>query len=267
MAVEDGPVLVTGGTGTLGRHVVRRLLAGGRRVRVMSRRPRAADDHEPYLWATADLVTGAGVATAVADVPVIVHCATRNGGKDVTATQQLVEAARRTGRSPHLVFVSIVGIEHVPLPYYRAKLAAERLVTGAELPWTILRATQFHSLVARLTTVQRRLPVTLRPSGVKFQPVDEGEVAARLAELAVSAPTAKAEEMGGPEIRSAQDLARATARALGRSRPSVPVRVPGALGRALRAGGNLTPERAVGRITFDTYLAEHVAPSGADRKH
>jgi uncharacterized protein YbjT (DUF2867 family) len=262
MAVEDGPVLVTGGTGTLGRHVVRRLLAAGTPVRVMSRRPRPADDHEPYLWATADLVTGAGVAAAVADASVVVHCATRNGGKDVTATQCLVDAARRTGRRPHLLYVSIVGIERVPLPYYRAKLAAERLVTGSELPWTILRATQFHALVTRLTTVQRRLPVTLEFSGVKFQPVDEDEVAARLAELAVSAPTEKVEEMGGPEVRDARDLARATSRALGWRRPSVPLRVPGALGRALRAGGNLTPGRAVGRVTFDSYLAEHVAPSG-----
>jgi uncharacterized protein YbjT (DUF2867 family) len=64
---------VTGGTGTLGRRVVRRLLERGRAVRVLSRRPRPADDREPYEWATGDLVKGTGIGEAVAGAAVIVH--------------------------------------------------------------------------------------------------------------------------------------------------------------------------------------------------
>jgi len=54
----------------------------------------------------------------------------------------------RARASAHLVFVSIIGIDEIPLPYYRAKLAAERLITAGPVPWTVFRTTQFHQLVA-----------------------------------------------------------------------------------------------------------------------
>src|SRR5687767_14879301 len=108
-----GTVLVTGGTGTLGRALVARLHAGGEQPRVLSRRV------GPGL-VTGDLDTGAGLEEALRDVSVVVHAASRHG-RDVAGTQRLVAAARRVGADPHLVFVSIVGVDRVPLPYYREK--------------------------------------------------------------------------------------------------------------------------------------------------
>ncbi|MDQ3990030.1 MAG: NAD(P)H-binding protein, partial [Actinomycetota bacterium] len=140
-----GAVLVTGGTGTLGRAVVARLRDGGHQVRVASRRPGAAR-------VVVDLCSGAGVDGAVAGVDAIVHCATTDGAADVPLTRTLVDGARRAG-TPHLVFVSIVGVDRIPLGYYRAKLAAERVVEESELGWTVLRATQFHDLIAWLWRV------------------------------------------------------------------------------------------------------------------
>ena len=125
------PVLVTGGTGTLGRVVVARLLDAGRDARVASRRPGAAT-------AVADLRSGAGVDEAVAGADAMVHCATTSGAADVAVTRTLVDAARRAD-TPHLVFISIVGVDGIPLGYYRAKLAAERVIEDAGLGWTILR--------------------------------------------------------------------------------------------------------------------------------
>src|SRR2546429_5743133 len=120
-------ILVTGGTGALGRVLVALLREGGHEVRVLSRRTGA------------DLLTGAGLAEALDGTDVIVHCAT-DGRHDVDATRNLIAAAS----GQHLVYVSIVGIDRIPFPYYRLKLACERLVEECGLPWTTLRATQFH---------------------------------------------------------------------------------------------------------------------------
>lgn len=254
-----GPILVTGGTGTLGRPLVDRLLAEGAAVRVMSRRQRRHGDERPYAWAVADLATGEGLEAAVEGAGAIVHCAT-GPRHDVAGTRRLIESAERAGDragadGPHLVYISIVGIDEIPFFYYRAKLAAERLIESGGLPWTILRATQFHDLVAGLTSAQRRLPAVLEPSGFRVQPVEVTEVAARLAELARGAPAGRVPDMGGPEIRPFRELARATMRAGGWRRPIVPLRLPGESFRAFRRGANLCPERAVGTVTFDEYLA------------
>ncbi|MCQ8772952.1 SDR family oxidoreductase [Streptomyces telluris] len=249
------PILVTGGTGTLGRAVVARLLADGLPVRVMSRRPRPTGDDRPYEWAVCDLAKGTGLDAALADVRAVVHCAT-NARNDVATTRRLAEAARRSGsQGPHLVYISIVGIDDVPLPYYRSKRAAERIVRESGLPWTILRTTQFHDLVATMTAVQRRLPVVLTLSGVRVQPVEVTEVADRLAELVQGAPTGRVPDMAGPEVRDARDLAAATLRAMGLHRRVVPLRLPGKIARTLRAGGLLAPDRAIGKVTFEQYLA------------
>jgi len=244
-------ILVTGGTGVLGREVARRLLEQGREVRVLSRGP--APEGTPYAWRTGDLKTGDGIDVAVEGVDVIVHCATTLGSKDVAATRTLVDVARRAG-TPHLVYVSIVGCDRIPFPYYKAKLATEEVVTASGLPWTILRATQFHDLIRMIVDVQRRLPVVFAPSRFRFQPVDAGEVAQRLVELALGEPAGRAPDMGGPEVREFADLARTRLRAAGRRRPLVPLPIPGGVGRGYRAGHHLTPN-ATGTRTFEQYLS------------
>lgn len=253
----DGPILVTGATGTLGRPLVARLLAAGAPVRVMSRGPRPDGDDRPYEWVVCDLTTGVGLDAAVAGAGTIAHCAT-NARNDVAATRRLLDAARAAGR-PHVVYVSIAGIEKIPYSYYKSKLEAEAMVEESGLPWTIQRATQFHDLVAAMTTAQRRLPAVLVPSGFRFQPVEAAEVAGRLAELARGAAAGRVPDFGGPEVRDARDLAGAVLRAAGRRRRLVPLPVPGRVGRGFRAGGNLVPERSEGTVTFEEYLAARAA--------
>jgi uncharacterized protein YbjT (DUF2867 family) len=246
------PILVTGGTGTLGRSVVRELTRAGRDVRVLSRRP--GDGH-----VVGDLVTGAGIDEAVRGAGAIIHCATdtRAPRNDVTGTGNLIAAAHRHG-APHLVYVSIVGVDRVPLGYYRVKREVEQLVTASGLPWTILRATQFHDLVLTLSRLLARPPVLVVPAGTSMQPVDSGEVAARLVQLAQGDPAGWAPELGGPEVVPFADLARAYLRATGRRRPVLPVRLPGRVARGYREGGHLAPAHADGRRTFEDFLAERV---------
>ncbi|MFE2430098.1 SDR family oxidoreductase [Streptomyces sp. NPDC059373] len=259
MTMANETILVTGGSGVLGAAVVRRLLDTGRPVRVLSRRPqRAANTPDKAGWAVGDLATGAGLAEALDGVGVVVNCAsdTKGAGKtDESATRHLVEAARAAG-SPHVVHVSIVGIDLVPVGYYRAKLAAERLLETSGLPYTVLRATQFHDLVLAGAQQLARLPVVPVPSGVLVQPVEVGEVADRLAELALGEPAGRAPDFGGPKVWSGADLVRAVLRASGRRRPVLPLPLPGKAMRALRAGGLLVRGGgSVGRRGFDDFLA------------
>ncbi|GAA2760759.1 SDR family oxidoreductase [Actinopolymorpha rutila] len=247
-------ILVTGGTGLLGRLVVRRLLDAGTEVRVTSRRARPADDRSPYAWATADLRSGTGVAEAVAGVDAIVHCATAFGRQqEVQLVRTLVEAAGRGG-SPHLLYTSIVGVDRVPLPYYKGKLAAEQMVQASGLPHTVLRATQFHDLLRAVFASAARVPVMPVPD-FRFQPVDAGEVADRLATLAIGEPVGRAPDVAGPEVRHASEFAGAYLRASGRRRRILPMRLPGKTFGAYRAGAHLAPDHAVGKVTFEDYLA------------
>ncbi|MBP0451879.1 NAD(P)H-binding protein [Kitasatospora sp. RG8] len=245
-------ILVTGGTGTLGRLVTERLRADGHEVRVLSRHS------QPYA---VDLREGTGLAEAVAGVETIVHCATSPRGGDEQAARHLIGAARRAGVR-HLVYISIVGVDRVPLAYYRAKLAVEKLVEESGLGWTLLRTTQFHELILELLQASAKLPVMLLPSGVADQPIEVAEVAARLAGLAAGEPAGRVPDMGGPAVRPFPELARAYLRATGRRRPLLNVRLAGRSYRALRAGGHLTPERAVGEGTFEQFLSGRFPAEG-----
>ncbi|AEW96947.1 MULTISPECIES: SDR family oxidoreductase [Streptomycetaceae] len=251
--------LVTGGTGVLGTALVARLRAAGRPVRVLSRRPPAPDavPLEGTEWAVGDLTSGAGLAAALEGVGTVVHCATdsRRWKNDPVAAERLVEAARAAG-SPHLVYISIVGIDRVPFPYYRAKLAVERIVAGSGLPWTVLRTTQFHDLLLAVARQLTRLPVALVPSGVRMQPVDVADVAARLADLAAGAPAGCVPDMGGPEVMTLADAVRAVLRATGGRRPVLEVPLPGGLVRATRHGGLLAPDNPADGHRFTDFLAE-----------
>ncbi|MFF3493967.1 SDR family oxidoreductase [Streptomyces sp. NPDC002795] len=239
-------ILVTGGTGTLGRRVTEQLREAGHEVRGLSRHS------EPYA---VDLREGGpALDRAVTGVDAIVHCATTQTGGDEKAASNLIAAARRA-EVPHLVYISIVGVDVVPFPYYKAKLAVERLVEESGLGWTVLRATQFHDLVATILRGAAKLPVVLLPSGVSDQPIEVAEVADRLAELAVSPPAGRVADMGGPEVLAFADLARTYLGAVGKRRPVVSVPLAGKAYRAFRAGGHLTPERRTGKVTFAEYLA------------
>ncbi|MET0624801.1 MAG: NAD(P)H-binding protein, partial [Pyrinomonadaceae bacterium] len=156
-------VLVTGGGGALGRKLVRALTRAGHSARVMSRREPAGDATDGVEWARADLSTGEGLGAAVEGVEAVVHAASdprRAEAVDVEGTRRLCEAARAAGVS-HLVYISIVGVDEIPFGYYRRKLAAEAVIESAGVPHSILRATQFHTLVDFLLSQAARVPLLM----------------------------------------------------------------------------------------------------------
>ena len=258
-------ILVTGSTGTLGQALIPRLAGAGHTVRALSRRPRPPSAG-PGAWATGDLRRDVGLAAALDGMNVVVHCASAPRG-DPAAARNLIAAARRAG-APHLVYISIAGIDRVPLGYYKAKLATERLIEESGLPWTILRATQFHELILRLCETLARPPVMLLPAGFRFQPVLAAEVADRLALLAGQPPAGRVPDMGGPQVRGIRDLAASYLRASGRRRRVLAVPLPGRAFAGFRRGGNLAPDEATGSVTFEDFLAGRFPlkpPSGEEQ--
>jgi uncharacterized protein YbjT (DUF2867 family) len=257
------PLLITGGTGTLGRLVVPRLRDAGCTVRVLSRRSHQSGDGIEFL--TGDLATGEGLEAAVDGIGTIVHCAGSAKG-DADKARNLVRAASRAG-ARHLVYISVVGAERVPVEsgldramfgYFAAKRAAEKVVADSGLPWTTLRATQFHDAMLIMARQLAKLPVMPVPAGFRFQPVDAGEVAARLVELSLGKPSGLVPDIGGPRVYEVAELIRGYLRASHRHRLLMPVRFPGKAARAHRAGANLAPERAVGHRTWEDFLAERL---------
>ncbi|GGK18651.1 NmrA family transcriptional regulator [Streptomyces camponoticapitis] len=252
-------ILVTGGTGTLGRLVTPLLRDTDHKVRVLSRHGRDAKDGVEYV--TADLLKGEGIESAVDGAETVLHLAGAAKGDD-EATRNLVRAASRVGVR-HLVHISVIGADLMPLGYFRSKLGAERAVEDSGLPWTTLRAAQFHDLVLTVTRSMARLPVIPAPGGVRMQPVDARDVADRLVELTLGEPAGRVADLAGPEVYALAELSRGYLRARGNGRPTrrpaLPFRVPGKVGRAYRAEDNLTLDGAdLGTRTWEDFLAERV---------
>jgi uncharacterized protein YbjT (DUF2867 family) len=253
----NGTILITGGTGNLGSHVVAQLANQGRRVRVLARRPPAAPGSPAAEWCTGDLALGAGLEPALEDVGTIVHCATdgRTRHGDVAATRNLLKVAGRSGK-PHIIYVSIIGVDRHPLPYYQAKYDIERLVESSGLPYTILRAAQFHDMLHFVLSRAARLPVLPVLARTRFQTVDTAYVASRTVELAVGEPGGRVTDLPGPQTLTMAELARTYLRVSRIRRPVLPVVLPGRVPRAYRRGLHLASASLPGSRTFEEFLAD-----------
>lgn len=249
-------ILVTGGAGVLGREIVNRLKMAAHTVRVMSRkaRPASAGDVE---WAQADLETGAGLGSAVSGVNTIIHAATspfkRMRQVDVEGTRRLLEAARAAGVS-HFIHISIVGIERIPFPYYREKVAGEAAVRSGGVPYTVLRATQFHSLLDGFFRPLKNLPISFAFTDFKYQPIDAGEVADRLCALVNEKPAGLLPDMGGPEVLTVGEMLPVWFAAQGKHCKLIRLPMPGATANAFRNGYNTCPDHRDGKITWAEWV-------------
>ncbi|WP_329129354.1 NAD(P)H-binding protein [Streptomyces sp. NBC_01476] len=251
-------VAVAGGTGLTGRQVAG-ILAG--------------QGHQPVVLARSkgvDLLTGGGLEEALAGVDTVVDVSnitttSRKAAEGFfeAAGRNLLAAGEKAGVS-HLVTLSIVGVDRVGLGYYQGKLRQEEIVRAGAVPWTVLRATQFHEFADQVLALVPG-PVAVVPR-MRSQPVAVREVAAALAELAVGPPLGMAPELAGPREEYLPDMARRLLRARGLRRRVLAVRMPGRVGRAM-AGGALLPAGPGprGEQTYQEWLAGQAAGTGAGR--
>ncbi|WP_194421300.1 SDR family oxidoreductase [Microbacterium abyssi] len=244
------PILVTGGTGNIGRHTVPLLRAEGREVRILSRHPRTDEPGVQYLQG--DTVKGTGLERALEGVDTVLHLAGGAKGDDVAA-RNLVAAAR-SARVKHLVLISVVGADRMPIGYFRMKAAAEKSFENSGVPFTVLRVAQLHDFALPMVKVLSKM--RLAPRGLRFESVGVQEVAERLAELTLGDPAGRVADLAGPQVREVAEMVRAYDRGRGRVHRLLPIRLPGAIGRAYRAGENLAADTATrGTTTWEEFLA------------
>lgn len=246
-------IAVVGGTGTLGSVLTGELAGSGHDVLALSRNPRALPPGAEHR--SIDLTGGAGLDGALAGVEVVVD-ASNSGPRNaapvlVEGTGRLLRASAAAGVR-HYVGISIVGCDRVPTAYYDVKVEQEKTIAAGQVPWSLLRATQFHTLIAWTFGRIGRLGVV--PSGdARLQPVDVGVVAARMAVVAVAEPAGRLGDVAGPEVLTLSELAQAWRRAGHRT---IPLRIPlpRRIGRPLREGALTDPGAAAGGATFAEWL-------------
>lgn len=227
----------------------------GHEAVALSRRPGAGGN---VVHRRVDLSTGEGLETALTAADAVVDASNANGSKRamravlLDGTRRLLKAESAAGVGHH-VLISIVGIDQVPIGYYRVKLEQERLVADSEVPATVLRATQFHQLLDKMFSVAARGGVL--PGGrIPLQPIDAREVASALVDAVQDGPRPERQQIAGPEVAQLGELARAwrTAR---RRRLVVPVPALGGVGRALQKGALTAPDARRGTLGFPAWLA------------
>jgi uncharacterized protein YbjT (DUF2867 family) len=252
-------IAVAGATGRVGRHVVEVLKAQGHDFVAMSRS------------SGVDVVSGDGLAQALAGVECIIDVASTPSSDQAAATEFFTAAARNLQEAglragvQRIVVVSIIGADRFTAGYNVAKVAQERAMLAGPIPVRILRAAQFHEFVAQLVEWGRQGQVSYLPK-MRTQLVAAGAVAQALADLATApeeAPTAGSArapilEIAGPREESLVDMA-----ILFAARRGIPVRIEGVSdpadpNRDLFENGALLPgpDATLAGPTFEEWLEQ-----------
>ncbi len=249
--VDGVKIVVTGGSGALGSDLVAEF--------EHRRRPAVAASRRTGF----DLTTGAGMAETITDADVIVHAAThpvKHHAVDVAGTDRLITMLRARVSRAHLIYVSVVGCDHNQIGYYRSKTAAEKLLAESGLAVTIVRATQFHTLVDAIAENATIGPLGFAPHGLRFQPCDRSWVARRIVDYALGEHPdgpRRADDLAGPELLSLAQAIGIRAESAGHRAPRL-VEVP-AVGNALAAfadGANLPDGSAeIGGPSFTAWIS------------
>ena len=251
-------VLITGGTGTLGQEISRQLLEKGYAVNILSSKDKPEIDFFTNII-QGDLTDSASLKEAIESSDIIIHCASnpRNAQVvDIEGTKNLL-ALLDSNKCKHFIYISISGVDKSDYPYYQTKYAVEKLIEATGLPYSILRATQFHDLVLyRIIQVFDQgigKPIQI-PANMKFQSIDKTDVAASIIKLASKQPTYTVTTIGGPEVLTLEFMIQTYFTQLDRNEEIEYIEPSMAFHQVFTSGINLCPENAVDGVTWAEYL-------------
>lgn len=242
-------IVIIGGTGLIGKQLTALLQKAGHAVTPAS----------PSSGVNA--VTGEGLDQALAGAEVVVDVTNSPSFEDAavmhffrSSTQHLLEASARAGVR-HYVALSVVGSERVPdSGYFRAKVAQEALIRAGNVPYTILRATQFHEFLMAIAQGNTQ-GQTVRLPSAPLQPIAAADVAAALAEVVVQAAANGMREVGGPEAVPLDELIRRVFRARQDLREVITDDSAHYFGSRIGAGTLIpAPGARLGKITLAQWL-------------
>jgi len=208
-------IVVIGGTGVLGSKVVDKLRDHGDEAVAAS--PKTG----------VNTLTGEGLADALSDADVVVDASNSPSFDDDPAmefftksTTNLLAAAKAAGIKNY-VAMSIVGSDELPESgYMRAKVAQEKLITESDLPYSIVRATQFAEF-AEAITESMVVGDEVRVPDALIQPIASADLATEVARVAEGEPLGGIKEVGGPEKISFEQMAREVLTRQGDNKPVV----------------------------------------------
>lgn len=245
-------ILVTGSTGQLGSALLKQLKGLDYQVKITSRsKPEGVD----FTWVYSDLLSGEGLEEAVKDVDVIIHAATspikNSKNIEVAGFEKILSKLHHI---KHFIYPSIVGIEEIPFKYYRLKYKAEELLKNSSVPYTISRATQFHSFIENLFLSKPFFKRYIIPGKIKFHSVDVNEFARHLIDLINKGPQGKLDDFCGPEIMTLREMAELKIKVNNETNDVLSIPFSGKLYNSLIEGKNTNPMQRKGIITYEEYL-------------
>jgi NADH dehydrogenase len=255
-------VLVTGGTGFVGTHLVNRLLHRGHAVTVLARDPRKTRNryNHPVETAAGDVLDRASIVAAAAGRDAVVHLVGIINEKGTQtfdrmhreATENVVHAAKAACVRRYLHMSAMGSSEDSPSAYGRTKAAGEKAVRASGLDWTIFRPSivfgqgdGFVSLLAPIVRLNPGFIPVIGPGTTRFQPVSIEDVSRVFADALEKPETAgRSFEVGGPEVFTLNDIYREIAAAVGK--PGKPLlHLPLWYGRVLASGFEWLARRGV----------------------
>jgi uncharacterized protein YbjT (DUF2867 family) len=248
-------VLVTGSTGLLGSTLVNQLTNLNYEVKLTSRRKPDITGSRDFKWVYSDMLTGEGIEESVKDVDVIIHAAT-----SPTKNSKLIEVSEferfisKIQHVKHFIYPSIVGIDEIPMKYYQFKCEAEEILKNSSIPYTIARATQFHSFVDQLLLSRPLFKRYLIPGDMKFQSVDVEDFGHHLIQLMSDGPKGRVDDFGGPEIMTLREMAELKMKINNETKKVFSFSLPGKLYKSFLEGKNTNPIQKRGKITFEEFL-------------
>ncbi|GAA4028443.1 NAD(P)H-binding protein [Arthrobacter methylotrophus] len=258
-------VCVAGGTGQVGREVVRLALDAGLDVTVLSRRPPSGTSpahHDGARYFQADVTTSTGLAEALQGADVVIDCLEGQTGKArknfADGGAQLLAAATRAGVRK-AVLLSIINCDKSNAAFYVSKADKERVYERSALETVVVRATQFHSLVTAVFQAGAKIRLIPVFRGARFQTISPSDVAAELLAEALgetSAERHRTRTIGGPDIRSMRELAETWRKLTGHPGWIVELPLPGSMGKYLRNGLNLASSQRTGTDTFESWFGK-----------